>query len=216
MLRSKVTRTDDSGAAAVEFALVALLLFTILFGIIEYSLLMRDNVSVSSLVRAGARTASAEAGQGHVTSCPTGVPGCTLANIPQLAQDAADAVQRSGSAMPKGNIDELWIYKANASGFPGDSSVTTWAAASCAVANCVKFVWVDLEARFQYASGSWTSTTIAACAGTGGADSVGVIMKGTHPWLLNGLFGRSVSMYDRAVMQFEPLANSACASGAHP
>jgi hypothetical protein len=219
VLRPRSARsTHDDGAAAVEFALVSLLLFTLLFGVIEFSLLLRDNVSVSSAVRSGARIASAEPGAGHVTACPTTPappPPCAPATVPQLAQDAADAVQRSATAMPKNNIDEMWVYKANSSGFPG--SYTDWSTARCDVDTCVKFVWVDANSRFQYSSGTWTSTSIAACTGPGKADAVGVIIKATHKFLLGGIFGTTTSMRDRAVMQFEPLPNATCASnGGHP
>lgn len=201
----------DGGAAAVEFALVSLLLFTILLGIIEFALLMRDNVAVSSAVRAGARIASAEAGGGPA-ACPTSPsppPPCTPASAPKLAQDAADAVQRAGSAMPKDQIDEMWIYKANSSGLPG--TATSFSSATCGT-NCVKYVWIASNDRFQYASGTWTSTTINACIGS--SDAVGVIIKAHHNFLF-GLFGTSMSLSDRAVMQFEPLPTDSC-QGSRP
>lgn len=215
--RRRVRTSDDDGAAAVEFALVALLLITLLLGIIEFSLLLRDYVSLGSAVRTGARIASAEAGAGPGT-CPTGAnpPPCTPASVPKLAQDAADAIQRAGSAMPEDNIDEIWVYKSNSDGFPG--SATTLAGATCST-NCVVYRWVDSANRFQYSSGSWASTSIAACVGS--SDSVGVIMKATHKYLF-GLFGTTVSMSDRAVMQFEPLATDQCQAnrpvggGGHP
>jgi len=213
----RLRHADDSGAAAVEFALVSLLLFTLLFGIIEFSLLLRDNAAVSSAVRTGARIASAEAGGGPAT-CPTTPsppPPCSPTSAPKLAQDAADAVQRAGSAMPQDQIDEMWIYKADSSGFPG--SATTMSGSSCST-NCVKYVWVASNNRFQYSSGTWTSTSIAACIGS--SDAVGVIIKATHKYLF-GMFGTTASMSDRAVMQFEPLptdscqANLAIGSGGH-
>ena len=196
----------DEGAAAVEFALVSLLLFTLLLGIMEFSLLMRDNVAISSAVRTGARIASAEAGGGPA-SCPTTPsppPPCSPTSAPKLAQDAADAVQRAGSAMPKDNVDEMWIYKANSSGLPG--SATSLASATCST-NCVKYVWVAANDRFQYSSGTWTSTSIAACIGS--SDAVGVVIKAHHNYLF-GMFGTSASMSDRAVMQFEPLPTDSC------
>jgi hypothetical protein len=211
-------RRGDDGAAAVEFALVSLLLFTILLGIMEFALLMRDNVSVSSAVRTGARIASAEAGAGPA-SCPTSPsppPPCSPTSAPKLAQDAADAVQRAGSAMPKDQIDEMWIYKSDSSGFPG--TATTLATSSCS-SNCVKYTWVAANDRFQYASGTWTSTTIGACAGS--SDAVGVIIKAHHNYLF-GMFGTSAAVTDRAVMQFEPLPTDSCqaskavGSGGHP
>jgi hypothetical protein len=207
----------DEGAAAVEFALVAMLLITLVFGIIEFSLLLRDYVSVGSAVRQGARIASAEAGAGPATclTYPVGVtpPPCSPTTAPKLAQDAADAIQIEGSAMPKGNIDEIWVYKANTSGFPG--SATDMASATCST-NCVRYTWIAANGRFQYASGTWNSSTINACPSA--SDSVGVIMKATHRYII-GLFGTSTSLTDRAVMLFEPLgqtATSGCAAGTHP
>lgn len=210
---------DDTGAAAVEFAIVALLLFSLLIGIIEMTLLLRDHVSVSSAVRTGARIASAEAGAGPGT-CPTGAnpPPCSPASVPKLAQDAADAIQKAGTAMPQDNIDEIWVYKSNSNGYPG--SANSLSGSSCTAANsCVIYRWNTSTNRFQYASGGWVSTSIAACVGA--SDSVGVVMKATHRYLF-GLFGTSQSMSDRAVMQFEPLPTDSCQAnkpiggGGHP
>jgi Flp pilus assembly pilin Flp len=212
-LRARSHRRDDSGAAAVEFALVVSLLIILVFGIIEFSLLMRDNIGVSSAVRTAARSASAEAGAG---ACKPSTPTCPTA-LPNAAQDAANAVQRAGLSIPKDSIDELWVFKANAAGFPG--SATSMDTASCS-SNCIKFRWVDANDRFTYVSGSWDSKTIAACVGTNAdgtakADAVGVYMKATHKFLMP-FFGSTIGMQDRAVMQFEPLANFQCKSGTHP
>lgn len=49
---------DDTGAAAVEFALVALPLFVLLFGIIQYGLLMAQTMAASSVAHDGANWAS--------------------------------------------------------------------------------------------------------------------------------------------------------------
>ena len=45
----------QKGAAAVEFAIIAPLLFTILFGIIEFSLLLYDKAVITNASREGAR-----------------------------------------------------------------------------------------------------------------------------------------------------------------
>jgi hypothetical protein len=213
-LLARVPRRDDSGASAVEFALVSLLLFTLVFGIIEFSLLMRDYVSIGSAVRTAARIASAEAGAGPAT-CPTATgtwtpPPCLTGSAPKLAQDAADAIQRSGLAMPKDSIDELWVFKAGPSGYPGNA---TSMPATCTT-DCVRFKWVDATDRFTYQSGTWYSTSIAACTGTNTngspkSDAVGVYIKATHTFIVR-LFGTSREMGDRAVMQFEPLPNDQC------
>lgn len=208
--RSRTRRglRSDDGAAAVEFALVALLLFTILFGIIEFALLLRDHVSVTSAVRTATRVASSSPGAGPCT--PVNGTTCPASRPPALAQAAADAVQRSGTAMPKDSIDELWVFKANPQGFPG--AATSMDTASCTT-NCVRFRWVDANDRFTYQSGTWDTSQINACIGS--SDAVGVYIKSTHRFL-TGLFGASLGVSDRAVMQFEPLPSAQCSPGAHP
>lgn len=49
---------DESGAAAVEFALIAGLLFTIVFGILEYGRMFNELEVLTSAAREGARTAA--------------------------------------------------------------------------------------------------------------------------------------------------------------
>lgn len=202
------------------------LLFTLVFGIIEFSLLMRDHVSATSAVRTAARIASAEAGAGPSTCTPAPLaPPCSPEGTPKLAQDAADAVQRSGTAMPKDSIDVLWIYKANAAGFPG--GITTQAAfdaatadpttagATCTSANkCVWYRWNEAANRFQYRGGGWRSSSINACAGSIDAESVGVFLRATHDGV-TGIFG-SMKVADRAVMKFEPLPSGTCNGTGNP
>src|SRR3954453_1839204 len=67
-MRSRMTRRlrrhgstrHERGAAAVEFALVAPLLFVILFGIIDYGIWFADSISARQAVRDGARRGSVE------------------------------------------------------------------------------------------------------------------------------------------------------------
>ena len=199
----------ERGAVAVEAAIITPLLLLLVFGIIEFSLLMRDHVAVSSAVRAGGRMASASAAAGPGT-CPGGPtpPPCTPANAPAFAQAAADTIQRAGTAMPKDSIDFIWVYKANNNGYPGSA---TSMPATCP-ANCVKYVWNATDNKFYYASGSWASASVKACIND--ADQVGVYMKGTHSFI-TGLFGSTIGVADHAVMKFEPLATDICAPGKH-
>lgn len=201
----------ERGAVAVEAALVTPLLLIMLFGIIEFSFLMKDNVAVSSAVRVGGRMASSAAGAGPGT-CPTGptAPVCTPANAPAFAQAAADAIQRAGSAMPKNSIEYIWVYKANNSGYPGSS---TSMPTSCP-SDCVKYVWSDgSPGRFYYASGSWSSKSVRACLND--SESVGIYMRAKHDFI-TGLFGSAITVADHAVMKFEPLATDMCAPDKHP
>jgi Flp pilus assembly protein TadG len=84
---------ENKGTALVEFAIIALLLFTLVFGIIEFGLMAKDNLALSQAARAGARiaaigktpddiktaTISQSIGVSHLTasniSVTTGAPG---------------------------------------------------------------------------------------------------------------------------------------------
>lgn len=202
---------------AVEAALVTPVLLLVLIGIIEMSLFMRDHVSVSSAVRVGARIASAGAdgGPGTCEAGPTAPP-CTSASSPALAQAAADAIQRAGTAMPSDSIDYILVYKANSQGFPGAEGSTTMPSSCSGITACVRFTWRDTLNAFRYANGTWDSKSINACLNE--ADAVGVYLQATHPWMTK-IFGSSATLGDRAVMKFEPLPDDTCKSGrpaAHP
>jgi Flp pilus assembly pilin Flp len=211
-LRRLRRRRNERGAAAVEAALITPILVLLVFGIIEFSFVLRDYQVVSSDVRAGARIASTGAGSGPGT-CESyvGAPPCTNGNAPALAQLAADAIQREGSAMPPNAINYILVYKANDSGLPG--TATTMPANDCGgAASCVKFTWVPAQSAFRYSSGTWNSTTISACFPgntTNPLDRVGVYVNTTHR-MITGLFGSTLSIKDRTVMDFEPLPTTSC------
>jgi hypothetical protein len=183
---------------------------TMLFGIIEVTMLVRDDVALTSASRTGARVASAAAGAGPGV-CETGpqAPPCTSASSPALAQAAADAIQRAGSAMPEDAIDYLLVYKANSAGFPGAEGNKTMPSSCAGIVACVKFVWRDSANAFRYDSGSWDSRTIDACVNE--SDLLGIYLKATHRAVV-GLFG-NIGLSDRAVMRFEPLSDDTCKHG---
>ena len=61
-------RADDSGASAVEFALVVPLLLLIVFGIINFGVLFSQQLTLNNAVRAGARGGVVV---GDLLDCPT-------------------------------------------------------------------------------------------------------------------------------------------------
>lgn len=211
-------RHGESGAVAVEAALVVPLLAMLVFGMIEFAFVMRDYASVSNAVRTGGRIASTGADSGPGT-CETGAgaPPCTSTSSPALAQEAADAIQRSGSAMPNDSINYLLVYKANPSGFPGVDSNRTIPADCSATANCVKFIWRPTLDAFRYSGGTWSSISISACfpgSATYPMDRVGIYLNASHK-MMTGLFGTSLTLDDRAVLDFEPLATQNCGANQH-
>ena len=200
---------SERGAVAVEAAIVTPLLMVLLLGIVEMSLLMRDVVSTNSSVRTGARVAASAAGAGPGTCVASAnPPPCTPASAPAVAQAAADAIGRAGSAMPKDSIQSLLVYSANSQGFPlpaGNTSLTC-------TTKCVTYVWDGGLNKFRYASGSWDSKSINACLNDPSRESVGVVLTAKHSWI-TGFFGNGVMLQERSVMQFEPLPNESCKPG---
>lgn len=210
-LRCRLRGRSERGAVAVEAALVTPILMIMVFGIIEMALLMKDDVALTSAIRNGGRIASANAGAGPggVNEGGDCVAPCSPANAPMFAQMAANAIQTAGSALPKDSISELWVYRANDKGYPGANGSTTMTCGS----NCVRYKWVRSKDQFRYLSGSWTSSTVNACANNN-PDSVGVYMVANHAFL-TGLWSDGVALSDHAVFTFEPLPTLTCAAGTH-
>ena len=216
--RARARRRGQAGAVAVEAALVTPILFMLVFGMIEFAFVMRDYAGVSSSVRTGSRIAStgADAGPGTCEAGPLAPP-CTGASSPALAQEAADAIQRAGSAMPPDSINYILVFKANSAGYPGPESNRTMPTDCSATLHCVKFVWRnDLDA-FRYGGGSWDSRSISACfpgSVLHPLERVGVYLNASHP-MMTGFFGDSVTLSDRGVLNFEPLATQSCGAFQH-
>jgi Flp pilus assembly pilin Flp len=200
-------RKDERGAAAVEFALIALPLILLMFIIVESAFLMKDYVSVSSAVRTGARSASASADGGPGTCVASASPPpCTPANAPAFAQGAADSIQTTATSLNSEDIEFILIYEPGSNGFPiGQSTLTCGS-------NCVKYIWDSGLNKFRYASGSWASASVNACLNDPQRDSVGVGMKVSHS-MVSGVFGTTMNLEERTLMQFEPLAQDVCKPG---
>jgi Flp pilus assembly protein TadG len=76
-------RRDESGAAAVEFALVVPFLLLIVFGIIVYGMVFAQSLSLSNSARQAARSGV--------------ISGTTCDQITSLAHDAADTIGMDGA-----------------------------------------------------------------------------------------------------------------------
>ncbi len=187
--RRKFRRGADSGAVAVEAAFIFPILVLVLFGIIEFSLFLRDHVALAAAVRSGARTASAEP------------------RMSTFGTDAAGAVLKAGTGMPFSTVQQMWVYEANAGGYPtngGSASQTTGDFNTCTT-RCMVYTYSG--GSFSKTAGSWDHTLVNACPGDAGMTNVGVLIKAHHGFV-TGLFGTTIDITDHAVLRFEPIPAS--------
>lgn len=99
---------NKRGAALVEFAIVVLLLFTLLFGIIEFGLIIKDYLTVSQGAREGARCASLRGTVDEVTQrVENSVPGFSQDQIDALTVTPGYRVQNNNGTWPT-----TWIENA--------------------------------------------------------------------------------------------------------
>lgn len=96
---------SDSGAAAVEFALVFPILILILIGIIEYGSVFNAQLMLTSAAREGARTMAVT---GSVAQARTAVIDAAIGLTPALT--AADIVITPGSCSATTNISVTIDY----------------------------------------------------------------------------------------------------------
>lgn len=173
---------DDRGVAAVEAAIVTPVFLLLLVGVLEFGFAYKDQLAITSAVRAGARIASAEP------------------RTASFATDAAAQVARAGAAANMGEVTALWVYQADASGHPVGTGGTFNSCAS----NCVRFSWNGTS--FVQSGGAWAPSNQDACAGE--QDSVGVYLALKHPGITHAIFD-SLGLHSYTVMQFEPIPATA-------
>jgi len=176
----------ERGAVAVEFALLLPLLAVLTFGLIEFSSAYHDKSALADAARSGARIGSAE----PITS--------------SYATDVASAVDAAVTSLPSDSPQELWVYKANAAGYPGSSSSFT----SCST-DCIKYTWNKGSKSFGSPQGGWPASSHQVC--TQPYDEIGVYLKAKHHFV-TGFFGADMALTDHAVFRLEPVAASNCAS----
>lgn len=103
-------REGESGAAAVEFALIAPLLFILVFGIINFGYLFGQKLSLNQAAREGARLAVVDGG-----TTPPGDAVNTLGEIETI-------VNNSHGLVPQGEIDVRLFDDASNSAVETDGS----------------------------------------------------------------------------------------------
>jgi TadE-like protein len=169
---------DDRGVAAVEAAIITPIFLLLVVGILEFGLVFKDQLAITSAVRAGARIASAEP------------------RVATFADDAAAQVAREGGALDMKDVKALWVYRADSSGHPENAGGTFDSCSS----DCVQYAWSGTA--FVKTGGEWDSTMQDACQGT--QDSVGVYLSFNHPGITHVIFN-AIGLSSYTVMRLEPI-----------
>jgi Flp pilus assembly protein TadG len=184
----------------VEAAIVIPILMMITLGIIEYGGAYREDATVATATRSGARVASSLPKTDF--GCVAG-PSCSDSAL-TVSAAVASALQSLGANAPQ----QVWIYDVatDGSGPPNFTGCT----------NCVGYNWVSGTKSFSTTKlgTGWLSSAQNACAGSAGPpDQIGVYVRATHT-AVTRMFGGNRSLSGNTIMRFEPYVGAlTCAAG---
>jgi Flp pilus assembly pilin Flp len=197
---------DESGAALVEFAMVAIVLLMIVFGIVEFGLAFRDRLTMANSSQSASRITAA------------------LGNDDSADYETLLALAQSLETLPAsgiGIVKAVDIYEADGNGDP---------LSNCPGAKCNRYLY-DLghfptcdwnpcpdPANFESFGGGWVP---GIPVGAGGRDDAlpglavaGVRVEFAHSWMTTGLLPLpnvdcdgtpgSKCWYDTAIQRLEP------------
>lgn len=219
--RLRPSPRNDSGAAAVEAALILPVFFILLFGIIDFALVLKDSNAVSNSVRAAGRSMSAVPKQVMTVNEPrfnTAIAdGVNVAVITGMKA----ALSNLTGVKPE-SIQEIWFYQTAANGVPSNStSLPSGGSAGTCIQTCVKYTydpslaWVDttvnpsvnMTGGFKRVSGSWPAASINACQGNSSSLAVYLKIRRSFlfPWTSWVAQSPTIDVKDTAGFRFEPL-----------
>ena len=108
---------DEEGASLVEFTVIAVLLFTLLFGIIEFGFAFRDRLTIANATQSAARV------------------GAAMGDDPQADMAVLGALETSLNTLPNsgvGIVRYVDIFRAKADGTPDGG---------CPGSNCTRYAY---------------------------------------------------------------------------
>jgi hypothetical protein len=201
----RTAEQDRRIAVLIEATLLTPLLAIVVIAIVQMALLMKDHAALSSLLREANRGVSSPLAAPDVARTQQITRGCARPGC--SAEDAADPPEQLGrtiaatvattdTGLSRTMLDELWIYKPNAEGFPGATGNKRFT--SC-TSDCVVYRWAAERDSFEYLRGSWS----ASCRD--GGRVVGVYLSATHSFSL-GPMSKSVGISEHAVTHLDTTA----------
>lgn len=185
----------EAGGALVEATFVLPVFFLLLLGVVEFGLAFKDYLTAANMSRTGARVASAAANE-------------ALAD-----QRALAALDRASTAVARGAIERIVVYRADGPDSPVPAPCTTSATGvASGPVRCNVYGPTDLgrpPADFGCQTTSpdrfWCprDRKVAQTGPGGPPDFVGVWVKVRHDYLTR-IVGNSVELTNRTVMRLEP------------
>lgn len=197
---------SDRAAVLVELALVAPLLISLVFGIFEFGIAWRADMTIGNAVRAGARVGS------NAATDPLADHSSLVALGSALSDDMLD------------NINYVVVYRSTTSGGAVPSQCITASAItnggfSSGGVQCNTYDQADLQAVVANPATSESSFGQGTVCTGGkdvrwcpmgrendqltGADYLGVAVSIDHD-LVTGLFGSEMTITDHGIMRLEP------------
>jgi hypothetical protein len=185
----------------VEFAMVAVLLLMILFGIVEFGLAFRDRLTIGNASQSAARV------------------GTAVGNGPEADQVMLESLEQTLANLPSGGVGVVRyvdFFQADSNGNPDGG---------CPGPNCVRYTYVYQDGPGPLCDwnpcpgydgsggygGAWTPT--ARDVKVGSLDVMGVDVVFSHEWITGGLVPLpdvactsppSNCWVDRTTMRMEP------------
>ena len=193
--RRRGRRARTRGQSLVEFALGVPLFMLLLLGMVEFGFVFTHHIGLEYASREGARMGSALA-SGTATVACTDVDNNIIAALQRV-------VTSPGSQINVGNISQIQIYRANASGDPIGSFINTWAPGTGPTVDGVAL-------RFHNTSVGWSACPTGNRNNGANPDSIGVSLTYTYDFVTPlGNFVAAFAtghliMTDKTVMALNP------------
>jgi hypothetical protein len=188
MARGRRRESGERGAALVETAITMPVFFLLIFGIIEFGLAFRDNLTVANTTRDAARA------------------GSVMGDDPTADQFILDVIEASSAAMSPQQLTRIVVFEATGPDTPVPPACLAGPVASL----CNVYSGANLAATGAPTFGCgptsldrhWCPTT-RIVAQDGPPDYLGVFVEASRP-MVTGVLGRSLTLRDTFVLRLEP------------
>ena len=191
----------------VEAAIITPFAFFLMFGMIEFGLLLRTEHAVGDASSNGVRVAAAHPREPESTGPDAGF-------APRIKKEVEDSLTSLGA----GDVDFIAIYLAEDNGLPAGADSDDEIDENCgAGTSCPLYGVANGPDGWKFADtasfgGDWDPSTVDACPVLNGVDTrdrVGVYVQANYdfltPWIADIFSENPRPVTDRTVTKFEPV-----------